>query len=423
MLVELTAEQFDLFSEKHPLTSFQQTSDWATLKSTNGWGHHFFGWKEKEELVGATMVLDKTFIRMFHLFYAPRGLLVDYHNEKVLKDFSEALVSKIKSLGGITLKIDPYIDTRELDSIGELVEGGYDNRGIISELEKIGYRYRIDENGNPVTTIMHSIYVLPFKGRSKEDLFKSFSPTTRTTIRQAEKNGITVSELKKEELTRFKTLMNKTSERRDFVDRPLSYYEAIYDAFHDSGRVKFMIATLNAQNLVETMKGKVDQEQATYDRLVQRKQANPDIFKDEGKLSDTILKLDSAKMRLKQAADLKEEYGEVIDLTVNMDFVWGNEIVSLYGGNEKALLKFGSQYYMQWQMIQEALDKGYQRYNFYGIPNDLKNEDSMRGVFETKKGFNGQVIHLLGEFDYVISPVKFKLYQICSNLYFRLKQR
>lgn len=77
---------------------------------------------------------------------------------------------------------------------------------------------------------------------------------------------------------------------------------------------------------------------------------------------------------------------------------------------------------MQWQMIQEAMDKGYQRYNFYGIPNDLKNEDSMHGVFETKKGFNGQVIHLLGEFDYVISPVKFKLYQFCSNLYFRIKQ-
>ena len=36
MLVELTAEQFDTFSEKHPLTSFQQTSDWAKLKSSNG---------------------------------------------------------------------------------------------------------------------------------------------------------------------------------------------------------------------------------------------------------------------------------------------------------------------------------------------------------------------------------------------------
>jgi lipid II:glycine glycyltransferase (peptidoglycan interpeptide bridge formation enzyme) len=217
--------------------------------------------------------------------------------------------------------------------------------------------------------------------------------------------------------------MNKTSERRDFVDRPLSYYEAIYDTFHESGQVKFMIATLDSKNLVETMNEKVMQEQATYNRLTQRKQAYPEIFKDEGKLSDTILKLDSAKMRLKQASDLKEEYGEVIDLTVNMDFIWGNEIVSLYGGNEKALLKFGSQYYMQWQMIQKAMDLGYQRYNFYGIPNDLKSEDPMYGVFETKKGFNGQVEHLIGEFDYIISPSKFKMYQILSDLFFKLRDK
>jgi serine/alanine adding enzyme len=121
MLVELTAEEFDQFSEKHPLTSFQQTSGWATLKSHNGWGHHFFGWKEREELIGATMVLDKTFIRMFHLFYAPRGLLVDYHNEKVLKEFTESLAAKIKSLGGIVLKIDPYLDTQQLDDMGNVV--------------------------------------------------------------------------------------------------------------------------------------------------------------------------------------------------------------------------------------------------------------------------------------------------------------
>ena len=46
-------------------------------------------------------------------------------------------------------------------------------------------------------------------------------------------------------MPKFKDIMQHTSDRREFVDRPLSYYEKMWDSLHDSGILKIRVAEID----------------------------------------------------------------------------------------------------------------------------------------------------------------------------------
>lgn len=55
--------------------------------------------------------------------------------------------------------------------------------------------------------------------------------------------------LERDELHIFKEITASTSERREYVDKPLDYYEAFYDSFGD--KCEFMIATINFKTILK----------------------------------------------------------------------------------------------------------------------------------------------------------------------------
>ncbi len=416
MLEELSAKEFDEFSYHHPLTTYHQSSGWAKVKNYTGWEHRFWGLRKEGKLVAATLVLRKTVAKVFKLYYAPRGFLVDFYDDELLKEFSDAVVKKVKDEGGFVLKVDPYIDTKLLDENAEAVPGGYDHSDLIPKMEKLGYKYQLDENGEPRTTIVHTIYVLDIKDRTEEEILNSFRSKTRQIIHNYPKNGVKVRALKREELYKFKDLMERTSERKGFVDRSLGYYEAVYDAFSKDDTVRFMAAEIDINQTIESVHERMKESQTVYDRLTERKNKNPEKFKAEGQLNETIARLDAAKRKLEEYEALKAKYGDTALLSVNMDFLWGDrEVTAVFGGNDPELFGLNGQYALYWEMIKEAKKRGCERFNFMGIPDDISENDPMWGVYQTKKAYHGRVERLIGEFDYVIHPAIYKLYRFAAE--------
>ena len=70
-----------------------------------------------------------------------------------------------------------------------------------------------------------------------------------------------------------------------------------------------------------------------------------------------------------------------------------NELSYLYGGSIRKFQKYGGAHLLQWTMIQEAMKKGYENYNFYGVKPFPDN-----GVYVFKQGFRGHVEELVGTF-------------------------
>ena len=66
-------------------------------------------------------------------------------------------------------------------------------------------------------------------------------------------------------------------------------------------------------------------------------------------------------------------------------------------------------------MIKYAIKNGFKKYNFYGIItyNDKNNKDY--GVYEFKRGFNGYVEKLIGEYEMPISK-EYYIIKLYNNL-------
>ena len=110
--------------------------------------------------------------------------------------------------------------------------------------------------------------VIEIDGRDAEEVQKDMESKTRQILRKNEKACITTREITRDELPVFKSIMEHTGDRRDFIDRPLSYYEAMWDNLHDSGILKILIADIDFDEYLENTKKELEEtEKALKSRI------------------------------------------------------------------------------------------------------------------------------------------------------------
>lgn len=81
----------------------------------------------------------------------------------------------------------------------------------------------------------------------------------------------------------------------------------------------------------------------------------------------------------------------------------------VYGASDNVHRNVMPNYLMQWEMIRWAVETGCTVYDFQGVSGNLEEGSHMYGLYQFKRGFNGQLDELAGEFDYIYKPVKAKL--------------
>ncbi len=345
----LSPEEFTNFANSHPDKSFFQTTQIATIRALNNWEPHYVGVKEGETILAATMMVGKSTFLGFKTFYAPGGPLIDYENTKLLNFFITHLKSYLKSQKAYVFHIDPYYELIERDRNGQIVENGFNHQKAANNLKKLGFKsLKISEQPK-------YLFALDLEKRTPDELLASFKRNTRNHIRKTEKEGVTVRELSKSELPIFKKITAKTSERRNFTDKPLSYYENMFDLFGD--QVKFLLAEVNID-------------------------------------------------------------GKTIPLSAAMFMLYGDEIIYLFSGSYKEYMNYNAQYAIQWNIIKYAAEHNFKRYNFYGIQGLPDPTAKDYGVYEFKKGFGGRVIELLGSHELPLSPIYYlhKILAFFKNL-------
>ena len=80
-------------------------------------------------------------------------------------------------------------------------------------------------------------------------------------------------------------------------------------------------------------------------------------------------------------------------------------------------------YLIQWEMIKWAIETGCTVYDFQGISGDTENEnDHLYGLYRFKRGFNGQIDELPGEFDIIYRPLSMKMVKHAAKLNSKLNK-
>lgn len=101
---------------------------------------------------------------------------------------------------------------------------------------------------------------------------------------------------------------------------------------------------------------------------------------------------------------------------------YGSQVVYLFGGSYKEFMNYGAQYLMQYEMIKFCKDNNCKKLNFYGIDGNFKKNAPYYGLFDFKRGFNADVVELIGEFDLVSDKFHYFIYNLMINLYKNLKK-
>ena len=423
-LVSLSKEEFKKFADNHPQITFHQTIEWANLKKTNGWDAYYVGLKDKEEIVAGALILSKSLpIIKKKMFYSPRGFLIDYNNKMILETFTKEIKKFAKEKKAIFVKIDPYVEYQERNNNGDIVENGYNNKQAVDNLKSLGYKF-YGFNTMQDTLQPRWMHIIEIDERSEEEVQKDMESKTRQILRKNEKSSIKVHEITRDELPQFKSIMEHTGDRREFIDRPLSYYESMWDNLHDSGILKILLAEIDFNEYMENTKKEIDTtEKALKDRIYKHDKKilkmNEKKYLSTNKQDEETI--DRLNKQLVKIEEYKKEFGEKRTLGGILFLIYGNEVLSLYGGTDDNLMQFQSAYSIHYAGVKYAIDNGYKRYNFYGITGDFRKENPLYGLYLFKKSFGGHVVELIGEYDLIISKFWYISYNLAYRTYHLLK--
>ena len=423
-LITLSNKEFKNFADKHEQITFHQTTEWAHLKSKNGWKSHYIGLKDNETIIAAALLLEKNIpIINKKILYSPRGFLIDYKNYDILKEFTDKLKIYAKKHNAIFIKIDPYVEHIEHDNNGDIITNGINNSDCIENLKKLGYKH-YGFNLMQDTLQPRWMHVIDTENKSIDEVMKDMESKTRQILRKNEKCGITTREITKDELPIFKDIMQHTSDRREFIDRPLSYYESMWDSLYDSGILKILIAEIDFNKYEENTIEELEQNKKELNDRINKKEnnllkMNDSKYEQSNKQNkDAIKRLEK---QLEKIQELKEKHGKKATLGGILFLIYGNEVLSLYGGSHSKLMQFQSAYTVHFAGIKHAVENSYKKYNFYGITGDFRKENPLYGLFLFKKSFGGYVSELIGEFDLIISPFWYHTYNNLFSIYHTIK--
>lgn len=414
-IVELEKQEFIDFCNNNPQALFFQSPYWIEIKEQNGWSGKILGVKEDGKIVIATVLLFKSIKGIIKFAYAPRGFLIDYDNFALLAQFTKEIKDYLKKENVAFLKINPYIDYQLRDINGNVIEGT--KKDVLMEfLDSLGYKHYgfyvdMDEKKDLEP---RWISVLDIKGKTIDDLFKTFRSGTKWGINNSKKNFITLIEADESNLIEFKNLMQHTAERREFVDRPLSYYQEMFKVLNRENAVKVLLAEVNLKELLDFTKARFEKNAKRLTVI----EGNP---KNINEYNEIKSQQDSIAKKIESLTADVNEYGDKKIIAGGWYMLYGKEVVYLFGASYKPFMKYNSQYLLQYEMIKFATENGYDKFNFYGIDGNFNESSKNYGLFDFKRGFNADVHELVGEFDLIINKTQFTLYELIFKCYKILK--
>lgn len=326
-----------------------------------------------------------------------------------LSEFYKELKAYAKENGAFELIVKPYDTYQSFDNHGNPNDD--EKPELISCLTDLGYSYDGLQIGYPGgEPDWH--YVKDLSGLTPETLRKSFSKKGRPLVNKTNSFGIKVRKLTRDELHIFKEITASTSERREYTDKPLDYYEAFYDSFGD--KCEFVIATINFQDYLKNMQAghdKIAADLAVLNQKIAEGVNSAKVNKQKAQLDKQISTFD---VRLKEAKELIQKHGSEDVVLAGSLFVYTpQEAVYLFSGSYTEFNKFYAPVALQEHVMMEALKRGINFYTFLGIQGIFDGSD---GVLRFKQNFNGYIVRKMGTFRYYPRPMLHKIIAIAKKI-------
>lgn len=403
---------YDDFVDNHKLSTFMQCFDWGKFKSIHEWEMYTVGVSQNDKIVASTLLLRRKLPGMNkYIFYAPRGLLVDYRNKELFEFFIKNLrVFCIKNKG-VFLRFDPILKKQKHNLEGDVIEGE-NSLDIINQLKQKGFAYKgssTNFEGFQPRFVMHLDI-----SEDIDSIFKNFHKKTQYNIKLASRRGIEVREGKKEDLEEFYRIMKITGERDGFRTRQIKYFEEMYDYLVDNDRMKLFIARYNPKKLLNELLNKQKDLSKQLDRVIKKLE---DL--EDGQLKDKNIKkkekleedLNKLKHQIEKTKEDTNKYKDGVVVSGTIAMRTNRSVCYLYGASDNNYRNYMPNYLIQWEMIKWAKERNAEIYDFRGISGKIDENDHLFGLYRFKKGFNPEFVEYVGEFDLIFNKLLYFVFE------------
>ncbi len=423
--IDISPKELDAFSAQSPWGNFQQSSGMGRVREKNGIEVSCLGFYEGDTLVAATQ-LELHRGRLSTFAEVHNGPLVDLADTELAEFVFAELKARAKAAGAAQLEITPDNVYRYRASDGAPVAAGERAAGVpawaragaddagVKELKHIGFEH--DGFVLGYQAVPRWRYVKDLTGIADEKaLLATYAKNTKRNVRIAQDNGVRVERIGREDLPTFHAICQLSCEKQGFENRPLSYFESLYDGLGDAA--EFTIAYFDTQAHLKSWEDKRDAFQADIEHLEKSLETARTPEKVERKLNDIRKKHEASLKRIETARAYIEEGGDLIPAAAAL-FVWHpRECVYLFSGSDPKYAKFYASTAIQHRMMLECLERGVEQYNFYGIDGVFDDpSDPGRGLLEFKQGFGGYVLEMMGSFTLPVKPLTYKAKQLAHKV-------
>lgn len=419
-LVELKKKEYEEFVKNHKQKShFLQSYNWGEFASIKkNLTPYYLGLvSDQGKIMATALLLQKKLPLNLCYFYIPRGFVVDFYNRDLVKQLTNSIKQFCKEKKAIFFKIDPDIIYEKTNYLGVKVELEKSAEEVLNLLKSLGYKHlgftKNFETNQPRYTFRINL------NQDLETIINHFSKTTKQRIQKAEKLGVEVSIGTEEDIDTFYKLMMLTENRKDFVSFPKDYYKTQYQIFAKDNMATLFLGKVNTTKILKNYEEKLKE----IENNIQQIEGENLSKNAKNKKKNLISQKENIKKEVEKFQVAKEKYGEVITLNAHMIVTYGNKSWVLYAGNHNILTETYSNYKTYLEHIKYCKDLKIEIYDQFGTIGDLSKDNPRLGLHEFKKKFGGDYIEFLGEFDYIIKPFMYFVFQKLVPFYRNMVKR
>lgn len=394
-IILLDEIRFDNFAINHPYYNFYQSSNYGKFMTKHGYNSYYLGLADDiGEIKAATLMIvknEKSSKRK--MGYAPRGFLIDWNNDDLVKEFTEKLKEFLANRNFTYLKVDPLITLKEHNINGEVKQNTIDNTSFVNKLQSLGYIHMGYNNGmeslkprwNAIMKLNNNITLL----------YNSISKEARSKITEASKMGNRVYKGGLNDISLLYNLINKSTP-------PLEYYLDYYQFFSQNNGFEVYFTKLEPVSYVNSSKNLYEKEEQRNNELNMQIQdfnnPNKEFIINEKLKSDELLA--KYKKNMLEASSLFQKYPSGLVISGVAVIKYGKKITFLASGVNENFKNIYPEYLLKWQLASEFARNGYDIVDLGSLTGDFNNNSYLSTL---NKELSNSIVEYVGEFDLVIN--------------------
>lgn len=398
IIKEITESEFDTFASNHILGSIYQNSSYGSLMNKYDYKAMYIGAFKDETLISASLILTKTISINVKYGYSPRGFLIDYFDEELMSEFTEAMIKFFNKKGFAFIKINPIITYAEINP--------NDNTKIVNELALKLFDILEKNNYKKLKDNVYFESILPKYNpiiNLKNFSFDSLDKKLQNKLTKVQNKGLSIY---KGDIYNINTFYELVKGKDKFES---DFYKNLYKYFNDKNMVDLFLIDVNYHEYLIRLQMDYSTEKTINEKINNLFVMNPNnkAIYNEKMASDKKLNEINTEISETNNKIQNEIYKETVAAALVMKHK--NTAFLYESGFNKYYNRLLPNHYMHYKLLEHYKKEGKSFMDLNGITGDFSKNNPYKGLNEFKLSWNPKIFEYVGEFDLIVNQNKYSL--------------